>query len=83
METPILECTITTGEQIWCVKFPLLWLVNMVHSYQYNKHMTGKQEPIDFSHNFQDMKEYFTGYDFVLGIWKPHWWICSRLSHVQ
>ncbi|WP_317855072.1 CapA family protein [Chakrabartyella piscis] len=69
LETPILECTITTGEQTPLVREVSFAVVGdiMVHSYQYNEAYDWETGTYDFSHNFQDMKEYFTGYDFVLG----------------
>lgn len=39
----------------------------MVHDYQYNEAYDSASGTYDFMHNFQDMKQYFDGYDLVLG----------------
>lgn len=39
----------------------------MVHDYQYNEAYDSVSGTYDFMHNFQDMKQYFDGYDLVLG----------------
>lgn len=39
----------------------------MVHDYQYNEAYDPNSQTYDFMHNFQDMKPYFEGYDFVIG----------------
>lgn len=39
----------------------------MVHDYQYNEAYDASTGNYDFMHNFQDMKKYFEGRDFVIG----------------
>ncbi len=65
----VLECSITSGEQIPLVREVSFAVVGdiMVHDYQYKEAYDWETGEYDFSHNFQDMKEYFEGYDFVLG----------------
>lgn len=39
----------------------------MVHDYQYNEAYDPSTDTYDFMHNFQDVKRFFEGYDFVIG----------------
>ena len=39
----------------------------MVHDYQYKEAYDPATGTYDFMHNFQDVKRYFEGYDFVIG----------------
>lgn len=39
----------------------------MVHDYQYNEAYHSQTGEYDFMHNFQDMKKYFSGSDFIIG----------------
>ncbi len=39
----------------------------MVHDYQYEEAYDPVTQTYDFSHNFQNVKKYFDGYDFVVG----------------
>lgn len=39
----------------------------MVHDYQYNEAYNPQTDEYNFMHNFQDMKKYFAGSDFIIG----------------
>lgn len=69
VSAPVLACSITSGEQKPLVRELSFAVVGdiMVHSYQYNEAYDPETGTYDFSHNFQDMQEYFAGNDFVLG----------------